>query len=165
MAALAEWIAGAYDGTYNAVAIGVTEQGFDLEQSVKQEVIDESDAYGNTILDYIYRGGDCKIVCDSKEYKAGSYAPYWPWGALGVHSTASAPIGRLASSVASALVLTSKANTPAASKPASLTATYSILSPGQAGRLTFNSKLRRVPISLQLLPYDVSGTLKWFALT
>ena len=123
MSALGTFIAGKYDGTYNAVAIGMTEQGFDLAMSLKQEAIDESDAYGNTLLDYIYRGGDCKIVCDSKEYKAGSVAPFWPWGALGVHSTAAAPLGRLASSVAAALVLTSAANTPAAAAPASLTAT------------------------------------------
>lgn len=162
---LGTFIAGKYDATYNNVAIGVTEEGFTLSQSLSQEAIDESDAFGNSMLDYIYRGGNCKIVCDSKEFKAGSITPYWPWGPLGQLASAAAPIGRLASAVAQALVLTSTAATPAAAAPASLTGTFAILSPGQEGRLLFNSKLRRVPISLSLLPSSSGGTLTWFLTT
>lgn len=158
-------IDGRYAGTYNSVDIGFTEDGFTLFQSVSYELINESDLYGGALIDMIYRGGDCKVQCDSKEYKAGSTAPYWPYGALGVMATTAAPIGRRASDVAMALVLTAAANTPAAASPATLTGTYAALAPGFDGRLLFNSKLRRVPLMLQLLPSEASGTVKWFATT
>lgn len=164
MANLGTFIGGRFSGTYNSVDIGMTEQGFTLKQSLMEEVIQESDLYGGALLDFFYRGGNCQIQCDSKEYKAGSITPFWPWGALGVMATAAAPIGRRASDVASALVLTATAATPAATTPATLTATYAIPAPGFTGELLFNSKLRRVPILLQLLPYVSTNTI-WFALT
>lgn len=162
---LGTFIDGAYAGTYNAVAIGMTEDGYDLIQALAEEVIGESDVFGGSLMDYIYRGGAVQLRCDSKEYAAGSTAPFWPWGALGTMRTPSAPIGRLASNVAQAVVLTATANTPAAASPATLTGSKSILAPGQQGTLKFTSKLRRVPIFLQLLPTDTTGTTIWFSTT
>jgi hypothetical protein len=158
-------IAGHYSATYNAVADGYTESGFELEQTVKQELSNESDAYGESTIDWVYRGGDAFLTWDSKVYKIGSTAPFWPWGALGVMATTLAPIGRLASAVAQAMVLTATANTPAAATPATLTASKSLLAPNFSGKLLFNSKLRRVPVRLQLLPSESAGTITWFALT
>lgn len=163
--ALGTFIDGAYAGTYNAVAIGMTEDGYDLIQALAEEVISESDVYGGALLDYIYRGGAVQVRADSKEYAAGSTNPFWPWGSLGQMRTPSTPIGRLASNVAVALVLTATASTPAATAPATLTGSKSILAPGQQGTLKFTSKLRRVPIFLQLLPTDSSGTTTWFTTT
>jgi len=167
MSALATLIDGHYTATYNSVAIGITEDGFDLIQALKEEVIDESDAFGGSLIDYIYRGGNVTIRCDSKEYKAGSMTPFWPWGGgtMGRMRNSSNPIGALAANVAAALVLTSTANTPAASAPASLTGTYSIIAPGQQGTLKFTSRLRRVPIFQALLPYDSAGATLWFTTT
>lgn len=127
--------------------------------------IDSSDQYADSLIDLLYRGGDCSITFTSKAYKAGSIAPFWPWGALGVMATAAAPIGRLASDVAKAFVLTSTANTPAAAAPATLTASLAILAPNSPARLLFNSKLRQVPIKLQCLPSLSSGTVTWFTQT
>lgn len=158
-------IDGRYACTYDAVDIGFTENGFDLIQSVREEVIDESDQYGGAIIDYFYRGGNCQLRADSKEYKAGSIAPYWPFGAAGQMVVATNPIGIRASDVASAAVLTSTPNTPAAAAPATLTATYAILAPGQQSTLLFNSKLRRVPIFLQLLPYTSGSNVVWYSST
>lgn len=158
-------IAGHYSATYNAVGVGYTETGFELEQTVKQEVSNESDAFGESTIDWVYRGGDAFLTWDSKVYKAGSTAPFWPWGALGVMATAAAPIGRLASAVAQAMVLTATAGTPASATPATLTASKSLLAPNFSGRLLFNSKLRRVPVRLQLLPGETTGTVTWFTLT
>lgn len=159
------FISGAYTSTYNAVSPGITEEGFKITQELKQEVIDQSDAHGDATLDYVYRGGNAFCMFDCKAYKAGSTTPFWPWAtALGLMSTAAAPIGRLASDVAVSFVLTSVANTPAAAAPATLTATKAILAPNFSGDLLFNSKLRRVPIRLQFLPYLSTNHL-WFALT
>ncbi len=165
MANLGEFIGGRYSGTYNAVDIGPTENGFNLKQGLNEEVIQESDQYGGSLIDYFYRGGFVQLQCDCKEYKAGSRTPFWPWGALGAMANAGGPIGRRASDVASAMVLTSTTGTSAETKPATLTSTYSAPAPGFTGDLLFNSKLRRVPILLQLLPYTSGGNTVWFTTT
>lgn len=160
------FVAGSYANTYNAVSVGITEEGMTLEQTLKEEVINESDAYGGATLDYIYRGGDAFLQYDCKAYKAGSVAPFWPWGgAMGQMTSASAVIARLASDVAAATVLSAAALTPAAAAPASITAAKSILAPGFTGRLLYNSKLRRVPVRLQFLPYTSSTNLVWWTQT
>lgn len=182
MANLATLVGGSYAGTFNAVDIGITEDGFDLIQSLREEVVEESDFYGGSVIDYFYRGGNCQVRCDSKEFKPGSVTPYWPWGVsgtLGQMRSVAKPIARRASDVAAPLVLTGALNTPAvnASAPltggtgvatmpiATLTGTFAIMAPGQQGTLKFTSKLRRVPIFLQLLPYDASSITVWFITT
>lgn len=157
-------IAGAYTGTYNAVAVGFTQKGFELAQTFKLELIDETDVYGLTTIDAVYRGGDAFIQFESRTYKAGATTPFAPWGALGTISTTAAPIGRLASAVASATVLTAVANTPAAAAPASLTASLSILAENFDGKLLFDSRLRNVPVRLRLYPSGTSPLI-WFTLT
>jgi hypothetical protein len=163
--ALDTFIAGRYTGTYNAVDVGITDQGYELEQTSSQEAIEESDAYGASFIDGIYRGGNVYLQFLCKAYKAGSIAPFWPWGSLGVMATAAAPIGRLASAVAKATVLTAVANTPAAAAPASLTASLSILAANSPAKLLFNSKLRQVPVRLQFIPSVDTGTVTWFTTT
>jgi len=165
--ALDTFVAGRYTNTYNAVDVGITEAGYELQQDSKQELLDESDAYGNALMDMIYRGGDVFLQYECKAYKAGSTSPFWPWGGavLGQMLTAAAPIGVLASGVAKATVLTSTANTPAAAAPATLTGSLSILAPNNSAKLLFNSKLRRVPIRLSLLPSLNAGTVTWFLTT
>lgn len=158
-------VAGAYTGTYNAVAVGFTQKGFELSQSFKTELIDETDLYGQTVIDAVYRGGEAFLQFESRTYKAGATAPFAPWGALGVISTTAAPIGRLATDVAQATVLTAVANTPAAAAPASLTAPKALLAENFDGKLLFDSRLRNVPVRLRLYPSLNTGTLSWFTLT
>lgn len=163
--ALGTFIAGRYSATNNSVDVGITKDGYRLEQGSEAELLNETDAFGATLIDWVYRGGSVRLNFRSKEYKAGSLACFWPWGALGVLQTTSAPISRLASDVAVAFVLSSTANTPAAAAPASLTATKAILAPNVPAEILFDSRLREVPISLQLLPYVSSSSHIFFALT
>jgi hypothetical protein len=110
------------------------------------------------------REGECFVQWVGLAYKAGTIAAFWPWGAIGTLLTAAAPIGRLLSDVAAPHVLTSTPNTPAAASPASVTGVKAILAPNQSARLLFSSKLRKVPIRLQYLPYDAgAGTIKFWA--
>lgn len=158
-------VAGRYTNTYNAVDTGITRDGYTLDQGLSAEVIDETDAFGGSVIDYVYRGGNVFLSFVSKAYKAGSITPFWPWAtALGTLLTTAAPLGRLASALAAADVLTAVANTPAAAAPASLTANLAILAPNSSASLLFNSKVREVPVRLQCLPFDATGgTFKWFA--
>jgi hypothetical protein len=157
------FVAGRYSGTYNAVDTGVTEEGYEIEQDSKAELIENTDAYGDAIVDWIYRGGNCRLSFLSDTYKAGAITPFWPWTAtLGQGWSAAAPIGRLASAVAQAMVLTAIAGTPAAAAPASVTATLSLLAPNSPAKLLYHSRLRKVQINLQVLPNNSSGTYSWF---
>lgn len=162
---LGTFVAGRYAGTYNAVDVGITDEGYELQVSPSKEMIDESDAYGQSAIDGIYRGGNAFLIFTSKEYKAGSISPFWPYGALGVLATTAAPIGRLDSAIAAAMVLSSTANTPAAAAPASLTAALAILADGANGALLYNSKLRKVPVRLRLYPGASAGTVTWWVQT
>lgn len=165
MSNIGTFIAGRYSATYDAVDVGITRAGYRLLQSVFYENIEETDVYARTLIDMIYQGGNCSMVYMAREYKPGSVLPFWPYGGgFGALMSATLPIARRASDAADAFVLTSTANTPAAATPASLTCTYAILAPGQRETL-FNSQTRELPTELQLLPYDVSGVVRWFVLT
>lgn len=167
--------------TYNAVDVGITDQGITLEQESAWEMINQSDSFGDSVIDGVYRGGNVHLSYESKAFKAGSMTPFWPWGALGLMQTyradasagSVAPIGRLASAVAAASVLNampnSAYNTTGALAILTLTAPGSLLAPNSPARLLFNSKLRQVPIRLICLPYEatvsLTTTTRWFAYT
>lgn len=158
--ALGTFIAGRYSGTYNAQDVGMSRQGYELEVQPKEEVINESDLYGLSTIDWIERGADWFLQFESKEYKAGSLAAFLQrWGGaanMGLLANATYPIARLASANAQPMILTSTTGTPAATSPATLTAASSLLAPGYNPRILFDSRLRHVPIRLALLPYTSS---------
>lgn len=141
---------------------GFTQNGYTLSRENHQELINESDLYGETIIDTVYRGGDTFIQFISRVYKAGSLTPWWPWGAnIGElwNTVGVTPISRLGSVVASgfsAFVLTAVVATPAAASPATLTAPLAILAPGYNTELLFDSRARNVPIRLLCLPQEPS---------
>lgn len=142
-------------------------QGYELEVTPKFELIDESDAYGMSVIDAIQRGADVFVQWNSREYKAGPIAAVWGslTGTAGQLATTAAPIGRLASDMSQALVLTSTANTPAASVPATLTATKALVANGWSTKLLFDSRLREVPMRMQFYPYTSGGGVVWFTQT
>lgn len=164
--ALGSFVAGRYSATLNAVDVGITRDGYELRFQGKGERIDKTDVYAQTLIDFVYQGGgDCTLAFQCMEYKAGSMAAFWPWGSLGVVHTTAAPVARLASDVATALVLTSTANTPAAAAPATLTGSKAILSPDFPVAVLFDSRLRVTPVQLTLLPTLSGGTLSFFTTT
>ena len=160
-------VAGAYTKTYDAVDVGATENGFEILMDSHAEILNNFDPYGDTVIDMVYRGGSCRLMYEAKVYKSGSITPFWPWGAgtLGLLWSTGSPIGRLASDVAAASVLTAVANTPADGNPATLSAPLSILTPNANLRLLFSTKARTVPIQLQLLPSETAGQGTVFSTT
>ncbi len=161
-------IAGAYTGSYGGTALGYTRQGYNLNFTQRYERLEETDLYGLTLIDMVYRGAQMTIDTICKLYNGNTFAGSqagWPWqGTLGNIWTAAAPIARLASAVAAALVLTAVANTPAANSPATLTASKTILS-DQGMQLNFNSTIREVPLRFDVLATDSAGTGSLFAVT
>src|SRR5437016_3741124 len=80
---IATFIGGRYSSTLAASDLGITETGYELAFDVKGEAINESDAYGSSLLDFFYRGVDVSNVFDSLEYKTATIAAAWPWGTIG----------------------------------------------------------------------------------
>jgi hypothetical protein len=159
--ALGTFIAGAYTATWNAVSVGLAEDGFELEFQAKLEAIDQSDQYAKTTLDLIFQGVDGFISATLLEWKTGAITVMWPWGgaSLGKIISAAMPIGFLASDQAQAFVMTSTASTPAAAAPATLTASKTFLAENYNPRILVSSKLRKIPIRLRMLPTTSTGTI------
>lgn len=164
---LAAIIAGRYTATHNANSLGITRQGYKLSFSTKDELVDETDAYGLTVIDAITRGMDCSLDFIAREYgAAGILGAMWPngGGTFGILQNAANPIGRLATDHANAVVLTATASTPAAASPATLTASECKISEGFNVDLIFDSRARDVPIRFRLFPY-LSTNVIFFSTT
>lgn len=155
--AIEQVIAGHYVGTYNSVGLGYTKEGYALHFTTHAEKIDQTDAYGRTLIDLIYQGADVSIVTEARLYKAGTIAPFWPWtSAFGAIYSALNPMGTRGTDLAKALVLTATSGTPAATSPATATGTLAILSPENDQTLIFSSVARSVPLKWDLLPLETS---------
>ena len=131
-----------------------------IEQASKAEAIANTSRYGKSTIDAIYQGGDFFAQFQCMEYRAGSIAAWWPFGAMGVMGV----IGRLYFAMSAPLVFTAVAGTPAAATPATVTAAQAILAPGFNTKLLYGPTLRKVPIRQILLPYT-SGSVIWFSQT
>lgn len=161
-------VSGPYTGTWNSVAIGFTIEGFQLSTRFLKQMIDRTDIYGMTMIDGIHQGANCTVRYESRVYNAGNIGPAFPYGGIGVVLSTTKPAGYNDRAHAQALVLTSTANTPAASAPATLTASKSTLSENFPVELLFDSQARKIPVQLNLLPYESgssAGTLIHFSTT
>lgn len=160
-------MAGRHAVTFNSADIGQASQGFTLDFQFKHEAINESDLYGLTTTDLVLRGCDVHLSATLKEYKSANKAIFWPLGGgtIGKIFTSSKPAGLLASDQALALVMTAQANTPAATDPATLTASKAWIAENYNPQILFDSRLRQTPIRLILLPYASSTDTICFSTT
>jgi hypothetical protein len=152
------------DGQYLCSILGASVGIFEgdggvpsVEQTSYEEAVNNTDAYGKSRIDGIYQGGDSSFAGTLMEYKAAGIAAMWPYGAPGVMGI----IGRLRYALAGALVLTAISGTPAASSPATLTATYAILAANFPIKLLFGPTLRKIPLKMDLLPYAGGSGVIW----
>lgn len=135
--------------------VGITRTGFTLTTVSVAELV-EGDVLGGSVIDLIYRGGNVWLAWDAISFRPGAVLPSWPWGLIGNVGT----IGRLGSAVGGALYLAAAPLTPAVGVPAigqviinSLTARNAILADNFQANWLFDSRLRRIPIQMRLLPY------------
>lgn len=156
--ALDTFVAGAYLHTFNGVSTGLSEDGYDLDQQVEQEEI-TGDYYGRSVIETVAQGGNIFLQFNSLAYKAGSVNALYPFATLGEMGTP----GLFGSDIAKASVMSGTSGTSAASSVASLTASKSIVAPGHNAQLKFQSKLKKVPIRLRLLPY-ITNVVRWYQL-
>ncbi len=160
---LATIIAGRYTGTWNSLSTGILkDDGFRLIESAKEQQINRTDAFAQTLIETVYQGVDWSMAFTMIEYNAAAVSTIiTPWGTLGTVGL----VGTLGSAQAKSLVLTATASTPAAASPATFTATLAKLSPNANVEINFTSAGREVPVRLDLLPSTISSVDKHFATT
>ena len=152
---LANIIAGPYTASWQSAAVGQSQNGFRLRSSVNKEMV-RSDAYGDSAIDGVWRGGNVMLLFVGIEYTAG-LPVFWPYGgAFGLFGQAGTlDVG---STFAQQISLTVTSGTPAVGNPTNLSGNQSILDENFSGETEFRSGARVLPISMRLYPYVNSGT-------
>jgi hypothetical protein len=152
---LANIISGPYTSTYQSAPLGQSQNGFRLRSTVNKELV-RSDAYGDSAIEGVYRGGDFFLLWVSIEY-ASALPAYWPYGgAFGLFGQAGTlDVG---STIAQQLSLTVTSGTPAVGNPSNFAANQAIIDENFNGETEFRSGARMLPFSMRLYPYVNSGT-------
>lgn len=164
--ALGTFVAGRYSATYDRdgsgggspADIGITEEGYEIQQSHFKEVIARTDAYGDTPIDAIHRGLQVFAQFTCIEYLASVLGMAFPIQGtapgVGAGTLNLGVIGVLDSGKAGILVLTSTTGTPAASSPATMTLHRCIQAENADIRFIMAPTLRKLPIRLRVYPND-----------
>jgi len=153
---------GPYTGTWNALVLGtLSDDGYSISATPQGQEINETDSYGLTLVEAIYRGINWRARFRGLEFKSGLLGALLAFGStaaqpggagFGTLNPTLANIGDRWSKYGAALVLTAILANPPTS-PQSLTASTAILAPGQNTEMMFTSKVKEVPIEMVLLPY------------
>ena len=168
------FIAGPYTATHTvpsgtALDMGMTEDGINIRFRVEKQVIGQSAIYGDSILDAVYRGGNCSLSYLSMEFnKSLLNGAAWYQNTVGVANQGKmATIGTLdvGSTKALSTVLTAVAGTTAAASPATFTALQTALIEGHELNWTMTSRLKTQPIMMRMYPYTVSASEVWYTVT
>lgn len=156
------YIAGPYTATYNpalgtsgALSLGITEDGFELEDTPFADII-RGDNLGESIQDGVYRGKDRYINLVAEEWDLEglrrAFQPFIDADAISDIGEVG-QVGRLLTNLAGILVLTAVAGTTAAAVPATFTANKAIIAPGFPLRSLLATRHRKLPLRFLLLPY------------
>lgn len=159
-------VSGPYLGTYNGKTLGTqNDDGFQLLGSFTGQEVNQSDAYGMTLVEAIWRGVNWRLRFRGLEWnKTGILASMQAFGSTGDPSTTFTPtlsnIGNRYTLFAQPLVLTSVLGAYPPTFPQTLTAINSIVAPQSNVEYIMTSKVREAPFELVLLPYQaVVGSL------
>jgi hypothetical protein len=152
-------ISGPYSATWNAVAMGVNgDDGFTIRCQIQAQEFNESDAWGLTFVEGIYRGQNWRCRLVGREWKAGLLSILQTFGLVtggGTLNPFIQVIGDRMSKYAFPLVLTAILGNPP-SVPQSLTANGAIIAPDNNSEFNFTSKIRDLPLELAFIPYSTS---------
>lgn len=157
-------ISGPYVGTWNAFSLGTqNDDGYELACTLPGQEVAETDAFGMTLVEAIYRGMNWRCRFRGLEWKAGLLAILEMFGTQGALGDGNLTpiltvIGDRWTKYCLPLVLTAILGNPP-TKPSSLTATNAGFAPNSQSMFNMTSKVRELPLELTLLPYVfVSGS-------
>lgn len=156
-------IAGPYTATFNSLPLGTqNDDGFQLSCTIQGQEVNQTDAYGMTLTEAIYRGQNWRLQFRGLEWdKTGLLAIAQMFGArvAGSLTPILTNIGDKWTTYCKTLVLTAILGNPP-SVPQSLTAATAGIAPNSQFAFNMTSKLREFPLELVLIPYsaDIGGT-------
>lgn len=160
-------ISGPYLATFGGFPAGTQDDdGFELAATPMGQEVGESDAYGLTLVEIIYRGMNWRFNFRGIEWnKTGLLTALQMYGTTASVTPpipaatnlipALANIGNRATLFAQTLLLTAILGNPP-TIPQSLTALNCVLAAGQESAFDLTSKLRKFPLAMKLLPYSAS---------
>jgi len=170
----ATFSAGPYTATYNADGAvgsppgkGAGERDLGLVEGVRRWIrLYEAHPVGTstlgaTVIDGVYRGGQCFVRMTFKDWSPAVRDALWPLGAsFGKVGT----VGRLLSDLAGRLTLTAAPDTPAAANgPAVLRFDKAIIAPSQQTEIVLGDAERDIEVTFRCFPFvDAAGDLAWF---
>lgn len=158
--ALATFIAGPYTATYASADAGDVEDGFDLQLGWSYEEL-TVDRFGDSVIDSIFRGGNCFLHYVGMEATDAQKALN-PFGSV-LAEIANVGVLMDGGNLAAATVLTKV--TGSSASPATLTASKAYISGNEQYRMKHAARLRRVPVSLRLNPFLNSSAVVFFTTT
>lgn len=149
-----------YVGTWNGAALGTqNDDGFVLIGSYQGQEINQSDLYGMTLMEAIWRGLNWRLRFRGLEWnKPGILSALQAFGSSGAAATSFTPtlqsIGDRWSKFSQALVLTAVLGAYPPTLPTTLTALSAIIAPQSNVEHMMTSKMREAPLEMVLLPYS-----------
>jgi hypothetical protein len=152
-------VSGAYVGTWNALGLGTqNDDGFILAGNYTGQEVNQSDAFGMTLVEAIWRGLNWRIRFRGLEFNKlgilGSLQAFGTANGAGLSPTLQ-NIGDRYSKFAQALVLTAILGNPP-TMPQTLTASGAIVAPNSNVDYLMTSKVREAPFEMVLLPYNAT---------
>ncbi len=152
-------VSGPYTGLWNTFALGTqNDDGFVLLGSFTGQEVNQSDAYGMTLVEAIWRGINWRMRFRGLEWnQPGILASMQAFGSVNLPSTDFSPtlsnIGTRYSTYGKTLLLTSILGAYPPTTPRTLTALNAIVAPQSNVEYIMTSKVREAPFEMVLLPY------------
>lgn len=142
----------------------LSDDGYELSCTLQGQEVNETDAYGMTLVEAIYRGMNWRCRLRGLEWKSGLLAILKEFGTQGAAGDGLlnpllANVGDRWSKYNQALVLTAILGNPPTT-PQSLTASGAAFAPNTTSSFNMTSKVRELPLEMILMPYStVIGSL------
>ena len=159
-------VSGPYTAVWNGSSLGTqNDDGYVLLGQYTGQEVNQSDAYGMTLVEAIWRGLNWRLRFRGLEFnKPGMLNAIQALGASGNATTTFTPtlanVGDRYSKFAQTLVMTAVLGAYPPTMPATLTALSAIVAPQSNVEFMMTSKVREAPFEMVLLPYSsvVSST-------
>lgn len=150
-------ISGPFTGVFGALPFGtLSDDGYELSATIQGQEVNETDAYGMTLVEGIYRGQNWRCRLRGLEWKTGLLSvlqTFGQSGAVGTLTPILANIGDRFTKFALGMVLTAILGNPPTT-PQSITAVNAQIAPNQQSSFNMTSKVRELPLELCLIPYS-----------
>lgn len=145
------FIAGPFSCTWNSLACGQAEDGYTTSHQFFWELI-RGDSFGESPQEAIYRGGEMDISFRAVDFSAAAMQTMFWIGSATIYTLGTPGRSAIGSSMAKTLVLTAVSGTTAATVPATLTLTNTMIKENFPVDLVYAPRLRYVPMRLRVLP-------------